>query len=106
MFQGIITWVVANPQMAAAIGLAIYLFATKRLTFSGLIQEIIKDIQGIVSPTPAPSPTPSPGPTPAPVPNPAQTFLDQLIALLQQSRKAGNKDLEEATLKLLDTYQS
>lgn len=103
MFQGIIAWVVANPQMAAAIGLAIYLFATKKLTFSGLIQEIVKDIQNVITPNPgpAPGPTPAPGPlTPA-----VSTFLEELIAILQQARKAGNKDVEEATLKLLDTYQ-
>lgn len=98
MFQGILVWVTAHPQAAIAIGLAVYLFATKKLTLSGLFQEIVKDIQNVVTPSPAPGPTPTPGPVPA-----LPDIIAQLIALLQQARQSGDKELESAALKIIDT---
>jgi hypothetical protein len=92
-------WAQANPGVAMALVAAIYAFATKKLTLQGLFAEILKDVQLLFKP----QPTPPPGPTPAPGPSttPALDLLQQLIALLLHARASGDKELEDATMKLI-----
>lgn len=89
-------WAYANPGFAAAIVVAIYAFATKKLTVQGLIQEIIADIQRYVK-GPGPAPTPAPAPT-----DELLALLQQLITLLNDAKQSGDREQEASALVLLD----
>lgn len=80
-----------------AIGLlAFYLYETGPLGPS--VQSIISLFVTGFKPQPDPGPTPVP--TPAPT-DPLSVLIQHLVGLLVQSQAAGDKELEQAALKVL-----
>lgn len=82
----------------AVIALVVWMFLTKRITLAQLWEQI----KSILTPTP---PVP-PGPNPPVVPvidpsNPLLSLLQMLLGLLSVAKASGNKELEDATMKVI-----
>lgn len=103
--QGIWDWIVANPAAAAAAAVAIFAFATGRLTLGGLLAAIMDAFK---RPGPVTPPVTDPTVPPVTPPGPANwlTMIQMIVALITQARAKGDKAEEEAALKLLDSLQS
>lgn len=95
--QPILNFLQTNSTLVI-IGLAIFLFATGRIDLAKLLELISK-----------PKPTPTPGPTdPAPQPTPGTPLLDLLkllLPLLLKAKLSGDKEQEDAILKVMAASQ-
>lgn len=91
--NAILALVQGHPFLAIGL-LAFYLYETGRLGPS--VQSIISLFVTGFKPQPVPGPTPSPTPV-----DPVGVLIQHLVGLLVQSQAAGDKELEQAALKVL-----
>jgi len=106
----ITAWIQAHPLILIGI-LAVYAMLPPTSPIKVFIN---KFIGGIFSPQPTPpGPVPAPGPTPVPVPTPVPgpvgldwaTIIQLLMGLLTKARASGDKELEDAALKVATAMQ-
>lgn len=102
-------WIAANPAFATAIGVALYALLTKKITLSGFINQIIHDFLVAIGKkdpnVPVVTPPVDPvNPVVDPVPQfDVSTLLQLLIPLLLKAKASGDKESEEAVLKVMAT---
>jgi len=95
--NAVLALIQANP-LLSLVAVAFYLYETGRL--SPAFQKLIALITGKVIP---PSPDTAPGPTPA---DPIAALIQRLVGLLVKSQGSGNKELEQAAIKILTELTS
>jgi hypothetical protein len=99
----LLTTLMADPLMLAAILLGVSLFASKVLKID-LSKFILPIITSLMKPPGPAVPVPADPATPAPTqPN---ALLQMLLTMLLQAKSSGDKEQEAAALKLLERFKS
>lgn len=86
------------------VGIVAFMFLTGKLK----LQDLISIFQPTPNPNPTPTPNPNPTPTPIPTPSPNTPIADLitsilhiLLPILLKARASKDKDLEDATVALI-----
>lgn len=96
-------WIVAHQQIVILGALIVYAILPANSPIKLFLQ---KFIGGIVGPQPVPGPNPNPNPTPSPLPTDLSGIIQMLVSLLMNAKATGNKELEDATTKVIASVQA